>query len=55
MNRDWTIKNTKTGEYAHLFFEQECEQRKQQWIANGDDEKDIKIFYDPPQVCRTMA
>lgn len=54
MQRNWTIKNTKTGEYAHLFSEHECEQRKQQWLARGDKDKDIEIKYDPPGVCRIM-
>jgi hypothetical protein len=55
MNRKWTVKNTKTGEYAHLYSEQECEDRKAQWIKEGKvKEQDIEIKYDPPQVCRTM-
>ena len=43
------------GEYAHLFSEEECEERKQQWIKSGKAvDRDIEIKYDPPQVWRMM-
>lgn len=53
--REWTIRNISTGEYAHLHSETECEERKGRWIASGKAaERDIEINYDPPGVWRTM-
>lgn len=55
MTRNWTIKNTSTGEYAHLYSEEDCEARKMQWIKEGKaKEQDITITYGEPGQVRTM-
>lgn len=56
MTRNWTVKNMKTGEYAHLYSEEDCERRKAQWIEEGKaGEQDVVVAYGEPGQVRTMA